>query len=267
MSGEEPGSVRVERTGPLARVVLARPDVRNAFDDRLIGELTDAFQSLGEDGGVRAVLLSGDGPVFCAGADVRWMRKAGGYSTEENMRDAERMARMLRTIDDCPRPVIATAQGAAIGGGVGLLAACDVVIAAEDCVFSLAEVRLGILPAVVSPYVVRSIGPRFARDLFLTGDRFDARTAYRIGLVHEVAGAAELESAARRRVESILSSGPEAVAAAKRLIAQVVGRSPEEAMALTVRTIAERRASKEAKEGLSAFLEKRRPSWAGKLEP
>jgi len=264
--GRELKTVRLERAGPLARVALARPQVRNAFDDVLVAELTEVFGALGRDPDVRVIVLSGDGPVFCAGADVAWMRKAGGYSSEENARDAERMARMLRSIDACPRPVIALAQGAAIGGGVGLLAAADIAIAAEDAVFSLAEVRLGILPSVISPYVVRAIGPRFARELFLTGDRFDARTAHRIGLVHEVVGAPELEAAVRRRVDSLLAAGPEAVAVAKRLIDQVVGRTPEEAMALTVSTIAERRASAEAKEGLTAFLEKRRPTWARKLE-
>jgi methylglutaconyl-CoA hydratase len=176
------------------------------------------------------------------------------------------MARMLRGIDACPKPVVVLAHGAAIGGGVGLVAAGDIVIAAEATVFSLAEVKLGILPAVISPYVLRAIGPRFARDLFLTGDRFDAREAHRIGLVHQVVPAEELEAAARRKVGSLLAAGPEAVGVAKRLIEQVTGKTPDEAMDLTVRTIAERRASAEAKEGLTAFLEKRKPSWAKELD-
>lgn len=254
-------SLRVLREGPVTRVILARPAVRNAFDDVLIRELSAAFLSLDEDRETRVVVLSGDGPSFCAGADIAWMRRAADYSREENEADAERMARMLRAIDACSKPVVLLAHGAAIGGGVGLVAAADIAIAAEGTVFSLAEVRLGILPSVISPYVLRAIGPRQARDLFLTGDRFAAREAHRIGLVHAVVPPAELEAAGARKVESLLAAGPEAVRAAKRLIEQVTGRSPEEALPLTVRTIAERRASPEAKEGLSAFLEKRPPSW------
>jgi methylglutaconyl-CoA hydratase len=254
--------LRLSLEGPVARIALARPEVRNAFDDALIGELTRAFGVCGAEPSTRVVVLSGEGPSFCAGADVNWMRKAGTYGREENERDAERMARMLRAIDACPRPVVALAHGAAIGGGVGLVAAADIAIAAEGTVFSLAEVKLGILPAVISPYVLRAIGPRQARNLFLTGERFDAREALRIGLVHEVVPAAELEDAGRRKVAALLSSGPEAVGAAKRLIEQVTGKGPEEAMPLTVRTISERRASAEAREGLSAFLEKRKPTWS-----
>jgi methylglutaconyl-CoA hydratase len=259
-------SLRYEVHGAVARIVLARPEVRNAFDDGLIEELTRAFAAAGADPSVRAVVLSGDGPTFCAGADVNWMRKAGGYSKEENEADAERMARMLRGIDACPKPVVALAHGAAIGGGVGLVAAADIVIASEETVFSLAEVKLGILPAAISPYVLRAIGPRAARDLFLTGERFDAARALAIGLVHRVVPAAELAEAGNRKVAALLSSGPEAVRAAKALIEKVTGKNPEEAMPLTVRTIAERRASAEAKEGLSAFLEKRKPAWAKELE-
>ncbi len=254
-------NLRVEREGALRRITLARPEARNAFDDALIEELTRAFREAGEDPGTRVVVLAGDGPTFCAGADVGWMRRAGGYSQAENEADAGRMARMLRGIDACPRPVIALAHGAAIGGGVGLVAAADIAIAAEGTVFSLAEVKLGILPAVISPYVLRAIGPRAARDYFLTGDRFDAREALRIGLVHQVVEAGGLAAAAERKAASILSSAPEAVRVAKGLIEQVAGKTPEEAMPLTVRTIAERRASAEAKEGLTAFLEKRKPSW------
>ncbi len=263
MTGPAFEHLRIEPAGPVHRIALARTDVRNAFNDVLIAELTRAFEEAAADPGIRVVVLSGDGPAFCAGADIAWMRKAGGYSREENEADAERMSRMLRTIDSCPHPVIALAHGAAIGGGVGLVAAADIAIAAEGTVFSLAEVRLGILPAVISPFVLRAIGPRFARDVFLTGDRFDAAEALRMGLVHRVVPGAALEAEGEKRVASLLASGPEAVAAAKRLIAQVAGRSPEQARELTVKTIAERRASAEAKEGLTAFLEKRRPSWAG----
>jgi methylglutaconyl-CoA hydratase len=255
--------VRIEK-GQVSRVTLSRPEVRNAFDDVLIGELTEAFRSLGSDNETRVVVLSGEGPSFCAGADIAWMRKAGGYSREENEADALRMAHMLRAIDSCPKPVVALVHGAAIGGGVGLVAASDIAIAAEGTVFSLAEVRLGILPSVISPYVLRAVGARHARDIFLTGERFDAREAHRIGLVHAVAAATDLEAAGLRKVESLLAAGPEAVGAAKRLIELVSGQSPDDALPLTVRTIAERRASAEAKEGLSAFLEKRPPSWSPK---
>ena len=266
MSPEGFTHLRVEKRGAVARIALARTEVRNAFDDALIAELTRAFSEAAEDPAVRVVVLSGDGPVFCAGADVNWMRKAGGFSREENEADAQRMARMLRTIDACPHPVVALVQGAAIGGGVGLVAAADIAIAAEGTVFSLSEVRLGILPSAISPYVLRAIGPRFARDVFLTGDRFDAAEARRMGLVHRVVTPGELERAGGEKVASLLRSGPEAVAAAKRLIEQVAGRNPEEVLPLTVRTIAERRASAEAREGLTAFLEKRKPSWALEYE-
>lgn len=258
--------LRVERDGPVSRVTLARPEVRNAFDDILISELTRVFEELGGDTETRVVMLAGDGPSFCAGADVAWMRKAGGYSRAENEADAEKMAKMLRGIDACPKPVVALVHGAAIGGGVGLVAAADIAIAAEGTIFALSEVKLGILPSVISPYVLASIGPRAARNLFLTGDRFDALEAHRIGLVHAVVPGSELAAAGAKKAASLSTSGPEAVGAAKRLIAQVTGQSPDEAMALTVRTIAERRASDEAKEGLTAFLEKRPPSWAAKKE-
>lgn len=259
-----PSRVRIDREGPIARVTLARPDVRNAFDEVSIDELTRAFLSFAGDRETRVVVLAGEGPVFCAGADVGWMRRAGSWSKTENETDAERMARMLRTIDECEKPVVAAVQGAAIGGGVGLVAASDVVIAAEDAVFSLAEVKLGILPSVISPYVLRAIGQREARRWFLTGERFGAADARRIGLVHETVPAGELGAACDRMIGTLLTSAPEAVAIAKRLIAEVAGSSPEEAMPVTVRTIAERRASDEAREGLTAFLEKRPPAWAGK---
>jgi methylglutaconyl-CoA hydratase len=257
-------TVRVSRDGAIARVTLARPAVRNAFDEALIDELTRVFLSFADDVQSRVVVLAGEGPVFCAGADIGWMRRAGSFSKAENEADAERMARMLWAIDQCPRPVVALVAGAAIGGGVGLVAASDVVVAAEDAVFSLAEVKLGILPSVISPYVLRAIGARQARRYFLTGERFGAGEARRIGLVHEIAPAAELGAAGDRLVETLLTSAPEAVGVAKRLIGRVTGQSPEEAMPLTVRTIAERRASDEAKEGLTAFLEKRPPAWTPK---
>ena len=261
--GNAYATLRVERDGPVATVVLARPDVRNAFDDAMIAELTAVFASLSAEAGVRAVVLTGEGKTFCAGADVHWMRKAAGYSREENREDARKMARMLRTIDVCSRPVIGKIRGAAIGGGVGLAAVCDIAIASRETVFSLAEVKLGILPAAISPYVLRAIGARLARDYFLTGDRFDAEEARRIGLLHAAVEDAELDAAVERKIDSLLTSGPEAVAAAKKLIDTVSGMDIDAAFPATAEAIADRRASEEGKEGLTAFLEKRRPRWSG----
>lgn len=253
--------LRLERRGPAARVLLNRPEVRNAFDDVMIRELTEAFTSLSEDRSVRAIVLAGEGKTFCAGADVSWMRRAASSSRSENVEDAQRMARMLRTIDTCALPVIGEIRGAAIGGGVGLTAVCDIALAAEGTVFALAEVKLGILPAAISPYVLRAIGARQARDCFLTGERFDASEARRIGLVHGVVPEHALAASVERKVAALLTSGPEAVAAAKRLIDRVSGMAIEDAFSVTAESIAERRASEEGREGLSAFLEKRRPRW------
>ncbi len=263
MSSSEYTRLRLERRGPVARVVLNRPEVRNAFDDGMIAELTDAFAALSADSSVRAAVLTGEGKIFCAGADVQWMRRAASYGREENIEDARRMARMLRTIDTCSIPVIGEIRGAAIGGGVGLAAVCDIALAAEGAVFALAEVKLGILPAAISPYVLRAIGPRQARDLFLTGERFDAREALRVGLVHGICVEGDLSAAVEKRIAAILSSGPEAVAAAKKLIDRVSAMEVEAAFSVTAEAIAERRASEEGREGLSAFLEKRKPRWVG----
>ena len=260
--GNSFATLKIEVAGGVARVVLNRPEIRNAFDDVMIGELTAAFSRLSGEPGVRAVVLSGEGKIFCAGADVNWMRRAASYTESENLEDARRMAGMLRTIDTCARPVVGEIRGAAIGGGVGLAAVCDIAIASAETQFSLAEVKLGILPAAISPYVLRAIGARNARDCFLTGDRFGAEEARRIGLVHAVVPEAELPAAVARKVESLLTSGPEAVAAAKKLIDTVSPMGIEEAFSITAAAIAARRASPEGKEGLSAFLEKRRPSWS-----
>ena len=265
MSGGPYRNLRIARDGAVLRVTLARPEVRNAFDDVLIEELTRAFSEARDDSGVRVVVLAGEGPTFCAGADVNWMRKAGGYSKAENEADADRMARMLRGIDSCPKPVIALAHGAAIGGGVGLVAAADIAIAAEGTVFSLAEVKLGILPAVVSPFVLRAIGPRVGAGPLSDGRPFRRRARrMRIGLVHQVVPAEDLGAAGDAKRASLLAAGPEAVMVAKALIAEVAWKSPDDVATPTVRAIAERRASEEAREGLTAFLEKRKPSWAAK---
>ncbi len=243
-------ALRVERDGLVLRVTLARPQRRNAFDAELIAELAEAFADVGE---ARAVVLAGDGPSFSAGADIAWMRASAELSEEENVAEALRLRAMLREIDSCPAPVLARVHGAAIGGATGLVACADVAVAAEDTIFAFSEVKLGIIPAVISPFVLAKIGPSAARRYFLTGERFDAGTALRIGLVHEVA--ADVDAAGERVLGELLASGPEAVRAAKRLVLDApLGDE-------TAARIAERRASAEGQEGLRAFLEKRAPAW------
>jgi len=237
----------------IARVTLARPEVRNAFNADVIAELHAAFKRIAAADDVRAVVLAGEGNVFCGGADVNWMRESLDLSFEANAIDAERMSDMFRAIDNCPRPVIARIQGAALGGGAGLAAACDVVIAADDAVFGFTEVKLGIIPAVISPFALARIGAAAARRYFVTGERFDADTALRIGLVHEVAP--DLDGAVDRVLGELLSAGPQAARWAKRLVRE----RPDGAE--TARWIAERRTSDEGQEGLRAFLEKRPASW------
>lgn len=252
--------------GPVTTVTLNRPDVRNAFNEAMIAELTAWAASVPADGSVRAVVLQGAGPVFSAGADVRWMSKMLDYSREENLADARQAAAMFLAIDSVPVPVIGRIHGAALGGGSGLAAVCDVVVAADDAVFGFTEVVLGILPAMISPYVVRKIGPSAARDLCLTGARFSAAQARQIGLVHEVVPPAELDAAVARRVEQFRKAAPSAIAATKRLIAAVHGRHPADVLALTADAIANQRVSPEGQDGLRAFLEKRRPSWVVKSD-
>ncbi len=243
-------ALRIERDGDLLRVALARPERRNAFDAALIGELTEAFADVGD---ARAVVLSGDGPSFSAGADVEWMRSSVTLSYDENVADALRLRAMLDALDGCPAPVVARVQGHALGGGVGLVACCDVVVAEPSAQFAFSEVKLGIVPAVISPFALAKIGPSAARRYFVTGERFDAQTALRIGLVHEVD--AELDAAVARIVSELLGAGPAATRTAKTLAR--VPLSADE----TARTIAEHRTSGEGQEGLQAFLEKRRAAW------
>ena len=255
--------VEIAREGAVARVTLNRPQLHNAFDEALIQGLADAFAALGEDAAVRVVLLAGAGRSFSAGADLNWMKRAAGYDEERNRADARALELMLRTIDECPKPVVALVNGAAIGGGVGLVAACDIAIAAEGAQFATSEVRLGIVPAVIAPFVVRAIGPREARRWFLTAERFGAEEARRIGLVHEMVPADRLEERGAAMVAELLKGGPEAQAEAKRLV-QVVRTMPQGGSILaeaTVAMIADRRASAEGKEGIGAFLEKRKPGW------
>ena len=256
--------VRMERArdGRVARIVLARPEVRNAFDDVLVRELQRAIRAFTADAAVRVIELSGEGKAFCAGADLNWMKRMAGFTMEENRRDAAELADLFRLFDECPKPIVGRIHGAALGGGVGLVAVCDVAVAAEETLFGTTEVRLGIIPAVISPYVVRKIGESHAREWFLTGARHDAHEARRIGLVHIVAAEASLGSVTEGVLDALLAGGPQALAEAKKL-AQSVGHLPlREQQALTVQRIAERRASAEGREGVTAFLEKRTPSWA-----
>jgi methylglutaconyl-CoA hydratase len=247
-------ALRVERDGDVLRVTLARPEARNAFDAALIAELAETFVDVGK---ARAVVLAGDGPSFCAGADVEWMRASVDLSYDENVADATALRRMLEAIDACPAPVVAAVQGHALGGGAGLVACSDVVVAHERAVFAFSEVKLGIIPAVISPFALEKIGASAARRYFVTGERFDAPTALRIGLVHDVTD--ELESGVEHVLDELRSAGPRAARAAKRLVLDRPD-GPE-----TARRIAERRTSAEGQEGLRAFLAGRdvRPSWHG----
>jgi len=243
-------SLAVERDGSVLRITLARPDRRNAFDAALIAELAETFVDVGR---ARAVVLAGEGASFCAGADVDWMRASASLSLDENVADANAMRQMFEAIDRCPTPVVARVHGHALGGGAGLVAAADIAIAAPDTLFAFSEVKLGIIPAVISPFALAKIGAADARRYFVTGERFDAATALRIGLVSEVAD--DLDGAVERVVGELLSAGPQAVRWAKRLVRE----RPEGAE--TARWIAERRTSDEGQEGLAAFLERRTPNW------
>jgi methylglutaconyl-CoA hydratase len=248
----------------VATLTLNRPEVHNAFNDALIAELTAALAELAADPAVRLLILRDSGRSFSAGADLAWMQRLAGYSFEENLADAKGLGQMLQTLDRFPRPTLAIVQGAALGGGVGLVAACDMAIAADVAVFGLSEVRLGLIPAAISPYVVAAIGERACRGLFLTSERFTAAEAYRLGLVRAVVPAAELEAAAQKLVAELLQGGPASQEAAKDLIRAVARRPLDEALVeeIAVR-IARQRASAEGREGLAAFLEKRKPGWAG----
>ena len=261
-------SLRLERTGPddtVARVVLARPEVHNAFDASVIAEMRSIFAALAREGPteLRAVILAGDGTTFCAGADISWMRAAMSLDVEGNEQDAMAMADMFEAIDTCPVPVIARVHGAALGGGMGLCAVADLVIAESGTRFGFTETRLGILPAVISPFVIAKIGESHARALFPGGKRFDAVRAQRIGLVHEVVeGLAALDQAVDAAVADVLAAGPTATRAAKAIVREVRGLSHGSAKWHTARVIARQRVTGEAREGFEAFADKRRPAWA-----
>jgi methylglutaconyl-CoA hydratase len=259
-----------QRDGAVERLTLNRPDVRNAFNEHVIAELTAwaaATRAAATRGDVRVVVMAGAGKTFCAGADVSWMAQTVRYTQEENVRDATAASRMFAAIDTLPVPLVARVQGGALGGGAGLAAVCDIVVADADAVFGFTETKLGILPAVISPFALAKIGRSAARELFLTGARFSAARAKEIGLVHAVVPAADLDAAVDRYVRELLTAGPEAIAAAKALIPDVWRRTADDATAITAAALAARRVSAEGQEGLRAFLEKRAPAWAVPKRP
>ena len=251
----------VKRDGPVEYLTLNRPEVRNAFNEHVIAELARWAETIQQPREVRVVVLGGAGKAFCAGADIEWMARTVHYTKQQNLEDAVAAARMLGALDTLPVPLVGRVQGAALGGGAGLAAVCDVVVAEDRAVFGFTEVKLGILPAVISPFALAKIGRGAARELFLTGARFSAARAREIGLVHSVVPENELDAAVTAYVREFLAAGPAAIAAAKALIRDVWGRPVEDARQITANALAARRVSAEGQEGLKAFLEKRKPSW------
>ncbi len=253
----------IHRPSPfVAEVWLNRPEVRNAFNDGVIAELTAAFRTLGQDAGLRAIVLGGHGKAFCAGADLSWMRAMAGYSWEQNRADAQALAEMLWTVYSCPLPVIGRIHGDCYAGGVGLAAVCDVLVAAEGVHFCLSEARLGLLPATIGPYVVKALGEQASRRYFVTAERFDAARAHALGFVHELVSPDGLDAKVGEIVDALAANGPAAVRACKRLVQDVAGRPVDAALRdETARRIADIRASEEGREGVQAFLGKREPAW------
>ena len=261
-------TLQVEKLNGVGIVWMNRPEVRNAFNEAMIAELTAAFRSLDADRAVRAVVLAGHGPAFCAGADLNWMKKMAGYSFAKNHEDALGLANMLHVIDTLSKPTVARVHGAAFAGGMGLVAACDIAVAAQGAEFCVSEVKLGLVPATISPYVIAAMGARAARRYFLTAERFTAAEAYRIGLVQELVLAEELDNTINRILGDLVVAGPVALAECKALIRDVTGEPINEALiAGTAKRIAKARASPEGREGIRSFLEKRSPSWVTALEP
>ncbi|MGI4779236.1 MAG: enoyl-CoA hydratase/isomerase family protein [Janthinobacterium lividum] len=248
--------------GAVARIRLDRPDTRNAFDDIVIAELTQAFLEAGSAPQVKAVVLGADGPAFCAGANLNWMRRMADYTRDGNLADAGKLAAMLRTIAECPKPTIARVQGDVYAGGMGLVAACDMAVSVDTAWYCLSEVKIGLIPATISPYVIRAMGVRASQRYFLTAERFTAAEAHRTGLVHEVVAADGLDAKVDELLKALTGASPAAVRACKTLIADVAGREiDDELIAKTVEGIADIRASEEGREGVQAFLQKRKPSW------
>lgn len=252
----------VRRDGPVARVYLNRPDVRNAFNDGVIAELTQTFAALGADAGLRCIVLGGHGKAFCAGADLNWMRAMAGYSWEQNRADAQALADMLWTIYACPVPVVGRVHGDCYAGGLGLASVCDVLVAAEGVQFCLSEAKLGLLPATIGPYVVKAMGEQAARRWFITAERFSAAQAQAMGFVHECVAPEALDAKVDELVAALVANGPMAVRACKQLVQDVAGRPIDaDLRAETARRIADIRASDEGREGIQSFLAKRAPNW------
>jgi len=252
----------VDKQGGVARVTLNRPELRNAFDDALIGRLTAAFHDVQKDPNVRVVVLAGNGPAFCAGADLNWMKRMAGYGYEQNLADAGALATMLATLDRLPKPTIARVHGPVFAGGTGLVAACDIAVGTPEAKFCLSEAKLGLSPATISPYVMRAMGERLARRYFLTAEVFDAAEAYRIGMLSALVPPGELDPFIESMTQHLLSGGPQAQARIKELIRAVALRPVDDALvAETAKRIAEIRVSPEGKEGIASFLEKRRAAW------
>ena len=252
----------ITQTGSVARITLTMPEIRNAFSDEVIQAITEAFADVGARADVRAVVLAAEGPAFCAGANLNWMRRMADYTREENLADASKLAAMLRTIAECPKPTIARVQGDVYAGGMGLVAACDMAVSVDTAWYCLSEVKIGLAPATISPYVIRAMGARSAQRYFLTAERFTAAEAHRIGFVHEVVTADALDAKVDELLKALTSASPAAVVACKTLVADVVGRDIDEGLiAYTVEAIADIRASTEGREGVQAFLNKRKPAW------
>ncbi|UUZ71887.1 enoyl-CoA hydratase/isomerase family protein [Polaromonas sp. P1(28)-8] len=248
--------------GGVATLVLSRPEVRNAFNDDVIAEFTQAFDALGAREDVRCVVLAAVGQAFCAGADLNWMRRMADYTHAENLADAAQLAEMLRVIYECPKPTVARIQGDVYAGGMGLVAACDVAVSVDTAQYCLSEVKLGLIPATISPYVIRAMGARAAHRYFLTAERFDAQEAHRIGFVHEVVTADALDAKVAEITQALVNASPQAVKACKQLVQDVAGQElSAELIARTVKGIADIRSSEEGKEGVQSFLQKRKPSW------
>jgi len=255
-------SLDISYDGAVARITLNRPDVRNAFNDEVIAELTAAFQDAASRAKVRAVVLAATGPAFCAGADLNWMRRMADYTRAENLADAAALAEMLRAIYECPKPTVARIQGDVYAGGMGLVAACDMAVSVDTAHFCLSEVKLGLFPATISPYVIRAMGARAAHRYFLTAERFDAKEAHRIGFVHEVVGADELDAKVAELTSALTSASPNAVRSCKNLLQDVAGREIDAPLiGRTVKGIADIRTSREGREGVQSFLQKRKPFW------
>ncbi len=252
----------VEIAQGAATVTLNRPDVRNAFNETVIAELNEVFSELGQNDQVRAIVLAANGSAFCAGADLNWMKKMAAYTPEENLADAQQLAEMLYQIYSCQKPVIAKVQGDCYAGGLGLMTACDIAVVVDSASFCLSEVKLGLIPATISPYVIKAMGANAARRYFVTAEKFSSQEGYRLGMVHELVAADQLDATVAGIVKAIVSNSPDAVVAAKWLVEDVTGAEIEEdLLTYTAECIAEIRSSVEGREGVAAFLEKRKPNW------